>query len=253
MLFLRRPITTRFRLPVSKVQAAAMIRSTVMTEVEHRLRCFVEFGEIRTSGTPDKPLFCLADVCKALGLHPSKVKKRLGERGIYTIYTPTHNQIWRINNASNCKRRLNGVGVVTNEGCSASVNEYGVLVMLKINTSGYEKRLDKRGVPAIHTPVHNQNAAGLQGINVSDCEKSPNGAGVISTEGCSAYAYQYDTLPMKEINRNDCKKRLDERGVVTSDTPTYNQCGVYKNKTQVIVKKAKWSWGSFNRGVLCLR
>ncbi len=57
----------------------------------------VEFGEIRTSGTPDKPLFCLADVCLALD----------------------------IKSASDCKRRLKEAGVVTIEGCSTSVNQYG--------------------------------------------------------------------------------------------------------------------------------
>ncbi len=56
-----------------------------------------EFGEIRTSGTPDKPLFCLADVCRALD----------------------------IKNVSDCKKRLKGAGVVSTEGCSTSVNQYG--------------------------------------------------------------------------------------------------------------------------------
>lgn len=37
-----------------------------------------EFGQIRTSGTVDEPLFCLSDVCKALDLgNPSQVKTRL--------------------------------------------------------------------------------------------------------------------------------------------------------------------------------
>ena len=35
------------------------------------------FGEIRTAGTPDKPLFCLSDVCAALGLKVAKVSQRL--------------------------------------------------------------------------------------------------------------------------------------------------------------------------------
>lgn len=39
-----------------------------------------QFGKIRTSGTPDNPLFCLADVCKALGLgNPRQVKVRLSD------------------------------------------------------------------------------------------------------------------------------------------------------------------------------
>lgn len=36
-----------------------------------------EFGEIRTAGTPSEPLFCLADVCKALGLSAKGVNQRL--------------------------------------------------------------------------------------------------------------------------------------------------------------------------------
>lgn len=38
-----------------------------------------QFGEIRTAGTADKPLFCLADVCKALGLTAKIVNQRLGD------------------------------------------------------------------------------------------------------------------------------------------------------------------------------
>lgn len=52
-----------------------------------------QFGQVRTAGTSDKPLFCLADVCKALGIiNPSDMKKRLNQRGVATIYTPTYNQ-----------------------------------------------------------------------------------------------------------------------------------------------------------------
>ena len=36
-----------------------------------------QFGQIRTAGTADNPLFCLADVCKALELDPSQVVRRL--------------------------------------------------------------------------------------------------------------------------------------------------------------------------------
>lgn len=35
------------------------------------------FGHIRTAGTPDKPLFCLSDVCSALNLTVAKVSQRL--------------------------------------------------------------------------------------------------------------------------------------------------------------------------------
>lgn len=38
-----------------------------------------QFGDIRTAGTTDNPLFCLADVCKALDLQPSAVMRRLDD------------------------------------------------------------------------------------------------------------------------------------------------------------------------------
>jgi len=48
------------------------------------------FGEIRTAGTSEKPLFCLADLCKVLGLsNPSDVKSRLNEKGLCITDTPT--------------------------------------------------------------------------------------------------------------------------------------------------------------------
>lgn len=44
-----------------------------------------EFGEIRTVAVNDEPMFCLADVCKALELEQvSRVKARLNEDGVTT-------------------------------------------------------------------------------------------------------------------------------------------------------------------------
>lgn len=37
------------------------------------------FGNVRVAGTEVNPLFCLADVCKALGLQPSAVMRRLDD------------------------------------------------------------------------------------------------------------------------------------------------------------------------------
>ena len=57
---------------------------------EVRIFSSPEFGDIRTAGTPEEPLFCLSDICKALELtNPAMVKSRLNERGINTIYPPT--------------------------------------------------------------------------------------------------------------------------------------------------------------------
>lgn len=36
-----------------------------------------QFGEIRTAGTSEQPVFCLVDVCTALNLSPSKVGQRI--------------------------------------------------------------------------------------------------------------------------------------------------------------------------------
>ena len=53
----------------------------------NRLQVFdnEDFGEIRTAGTPDNPLFCLADVCRALELDASAVMRRL-EDGVISSH-----------------------------------------------------------------------------------------------------------------------------------------------------------------------
>lgn len=44
------------------------------------------FGEIRTAGTADAPLFCLVDICRALELsNPSKVKTRLDPEDVQLV------------------------------------------------------------------------------------------------------------------------------------------------------------------------
>lgn len=45
-----------------------------------------QFGHVRTAGTADNPLFCLADVCKAVDLtNPSSVKVRLDQDDVQLI------------------------------------------------------------------------------------------------------------------------------------------------------------------------
>lgn len=46
------------------------------------------FGTIRTAGTPENPLFCLTDICKALGLQAGHVKERLSD-GVVSTDTVT--------------------------------------------------------------------------------------------------------------------------------------------------------------------
>ena len=49
-----------------------------------------EFGDIRTVTIDNEPMFCLSDVCKALGLtQPSKVKDRLNAKCVSSIPTLT--------------------------------------------------------------------------------------------------------------------------------------------------------------------
>lgn len=43
------------------------------------------FGKIRTAGTSEEPLFCLADVCKILELQVSPTKNRLNPNGVSLI------------------------------------------------------------------------------------------------------------------------------------------------------------------------
>lgn len=44
-----------------------------------------QFGSIRTTGSSDNPLFCLADVCKVLELHDNVVRQRLDD-GVCSKY-----------------------------------------------------------------------------------------------------------------------------------------------------------------------
>lgn len=49
-----------------------------------------QFGEIRTAGTSDNPVFCLSDLCRALGLSAKGVNQRLDKEVIsnYPLETP---------------------------------------------------------------------------------------------------------------------------------------------------------------------
>lgn len=52
-----------------------------------------QFGRVRTAGTSEQPLFCLADVRKALGLEQqTHLKERLNPKGCVLNTTPTYNQ-----------------------------------------------------------------------------------------------------------------------------------------------------------------
>ena len=56
-----------------------------------------EFGEIRTVMKDGEPMFCLADVCKALEIsNVGNVRQRLSEKGIHTADTPTNGGIQKM-------------------------------------------------------------------------------------------------------------------------------------------------------------
>lgn len=55
--------------------------------MENKITIFnsLQFGDIRTAGTPDEPLFCLADVCRVLELQVTPTKNRLVTPGVSSI------------------------------------------------------------------------------------------------------------------------------------------------------------------------
>lgn len=56
--------------------------------MENQVKIFKseQFGEIRTAGTAENPMFCLADICRVLELdQPSRVKSRLKQDGVTLI------------------------------------------------------------------------------------------------------------------------------------------------------------------------
>ena len=79
-----------------------MLNSKNETAGETAIQIFnsESFGTIRTAGTADQPLFCLADVCKALNLSASDVKKRLDD-DVVSIHT--------VNDRKGRKNKLNFV------------------------------------------------------------------------------------------------------------------------------------------------
>ncbi|MBR4757773.1 MAG: phage antirepressor KilAC domain-containing protein [Bacteroidaceae bacterium] len=63
-----------------------MLTSPTENSTAVRLFSNPTFGSVRTAGSADNPLFCLADICKALDLTPSKVAQRL-EKDVLSRYT----------------------------------------------------------------------------------------------------------------------------------------------------------------------
>ena len=58
--------------------------------MENQIQVFnnPQFGEVRTAGTADSPLFCLSDVCNAIGIHNARnVKNRLEKDDVHLVDT----------------------------------------------------------------------------------------------------------------------------------------------------------------------
>ena len=74
-------------------------RLSKRSTMEVRVFESAKFGQVRTSKTENgDPLFCLADVCKALGLSNSrKVKTQLSPRGVTISDAPTNGGIQQLN------------------------------------------------------------------------------------------------------------------------------------------------------------
>lgn len=68
-----------------------MYNSNETSAIERQVFNNSQFGELRISGTPEKPMFCLNDVCKALNLgNVTALKSRLDEKGFNTIKVLTN-------------------------------------------------------------------------------------------------------------------------------------------------------------------
>ena len=62
-----------------------------MTTNEIQVFSNSQFGDIRTIIAEDgEPRFCLADICRVLGVQVQNTKRRLNVRGVYSINTPTN-------------------------------------------------------------------------------------------------------------------------------------------------------------------
>ncbi len=56
-----------------------------------------QFGQVRTTGTSEEPLFCLADVCKALGLQAKHVIERIDRGAVSTVPLATAGGVQQAN------------------------------------------------------------------------------------------------------------------------------------------------------------
>ena len=56
-----------------------------------------QFGHIRTAGSPADPLFCLSDICQAIGIANARnVKNRLDNEDVNLVDTPTAGGVQQI-------------------------------------------------------------------------------------------------------------------------------------------------------------
>lgn len=66
-------------------------KDAIMTTNEIRVFSNSQFGEIRTAGTPEQPLFCLADICGSIGItNYRNVNKRIDSEDVHLVDTLTN-------------------------------------------------------------------------------------------------------------------------------------------------------------------
>ena len=67
--------------------------------MENKIKIFKNerFGEIRTAGTSEEPLFCLMDVCKSIGIvNARNVKERLDGEDVRQVDTLTNGGVQKL-------------------------------------------------------------------------------------------------------------------------------------------------------------
>lgn len=123
-----------------------------------------QFGEIRTAGTAENPLFCLADVCKALELDPSQVVRRLDSTVFSKHPADTGFGIKEINFVNedglydvildNRKPEAKGFRKWVTSEVLPSIRKTGSHPIQDSfgRTQDVIKRLDEKGVDSINTP-----------------------------------------------------------------------------------------------------
>lgn len=192
-----------------------------------------EFGEIRTVLVDNEPLFCLADVCKALGLEQvSRVKARLKEDGVTTnkvIDSLGREQVATFINESNLYKTIfqsrkesaeRFTDWVTSE-VLPSIRKTGGYSMPK--TTGGQIQLLAQGYTELEQAVNSikedmtelKDNTPLYGCEIDEVKQHVNRKGVIVLGGKDSEAYKNGSI--RSSVYSDIYKQLKrEFGCVTT-------------------------------------